>query len=253
MQAALVHRLTGPQAARAGRFALVIGAHLLVLLALLRIPEMRPPAEAQIEPYEITFFEEPRRPVEPKLGTVEPKLKKPEVELPPLPQVRIPDVPATVATLPAPSVRSESLVAAAPSVPQPGVGAETAGPAGGSDHPTLIVSEVDPIFSPRRALLEGVEHGSVLVGMEVDPQGRLIHVKVLRSSGSAEFDRAAVAAVRRWKFRAAAKGGQPIKMSKEFNFSVLCGPAPRPGQPRKTPHASCLERSRAAGAWRFQR
>jgi TonB family protein len=228
----------------------VTGAHLLVLYLLLRVPEIREPVEARVESTEITFFNEPRRPAEGNLGTVEPKLARLRVEVPPLPEVRIPNVPVAAA-LHTPSVPSASLVVAAPSVPQPGGGAGP-GPAGGSGHGILIVSSVEPPYPPVARLLG--EYGTVIIGVEVDPRGRLIQVKVLRSSGFRELDQAAAAAVGRYKFRAAAKGGQSIGvwLSVEMNFNITCGSSPRPGQTQDARNASCLYRSRAAGAWRFQ-
>lgn len=249
--AALARGLTGPRGARAGRFALVTGAHVLVICLLLRIPEIQLPVEAQAESFEITFFDESHRPPKPHLGTVEPKLKKLKIEMPLLPKVRIPHMPAVATALRTPPVRSDSLVAAAPSVPQPGVGSLSAGSAGVPDHPTLIVSRVLPSYPIRASLAR--ERGSVLIGLEVDPRGRLIQVKVLRSSGSRDLDQAAAAAVGRWKFRAAAQGGQPIRMSIEINFSLTCGTAPRLGETQDARNGGCLDRSRAAGAWRFQR
>ncbi|MGB6451620.1 MAG: energy transducer TonB [Steroidobacteraceae bacterium] len=252
--AVLVRSLRGPRAARVGRFALVTGAHLLVLYLLLRIPEIREPVEARVQSTEITFFHEPRRPAEGNLGTREPKLARLRVEVSTLPEVRIPDVPVAAA-LHTPSMPSASLVFAAPSVPKSGRGGgggAGTGAGGGSGHGILVVSRVLPPYPPVARLLG--EYGTVIIGAEVDPRGRLIQVKVLRSSGFRELDQAAAEAVGRYKFRVAAKGGQSngVWLSVEMNFNITCGSAPRPGESKDARNASCLYRSRAAGAWRFQ-
>jgi periplasmic protein TonB len=248
---AVLVRWLGPQAGRAGRFALVTGAHLLVVYLLLRVPESREPVEVPVESAEVTFFDEPRRPAEGNFAAVEPKLERLEVEVPPLREIRIPDV-AVAAALHTRPMSSTSLVVAAPSVPQPGGGAGP-GPAGGSGHGILIFSSVHPPYPPLARLLG--EYGTVIVGLEVDPRGRLIQVKVLRSSGFRDLDQAAAAAVGRYKFRAAANGEQSngVWLSVEVNFNITCGSSRGPGQSQDARNASCLERSRAAGAWRLQR
>lgn len=62
---------------------------------------------------------------------------------------------------------------------------------------------------PRAARLRGLE-GRVLLGVEVSPLGECRHVEVIESSGHALLDRAALEAVRRWRFIPARRGGEPI-------------------------------------------
>jgi len=52
--------------------------------------------------------------------------------------------------------------------------------------------------------------GTVLLEVTVTGQGRVAEVEVLRSSGEADLDRAAVAAVRRWTFHPATAGGRAV-------------------------------------------
>lgn len=75
-------------------------------------------------------------------------------------------------------------------------------------------SQQEPISSPApryptMALRRG-ERGTVIVSVEVGPDGMPASVDVATSSGSRLLDRAAVDAVRRWRFRPAMAGEQPV-------------------------------------------
>jgi periplasmic protein TonB len=61
---------------------------------------------------------------------------------------------------------------------------------------------------PAQALRRG-EHGTVLINARIGPDGVPASVEVARSSGSRVLDRAAVDAVRRWRFRPALADGRP--------------------------------------------
>lgn len=54
------------------------------------------------------------------------------------------------------------------------------------------------------------EEGSVRVSLRVGPDGRVQMAEVIESSGHPALDRAAVAAVRRWRFRPATQAGLPV-------------------------------------------
>lgn len=62
---------------------------------------------------------------------------------------------------------------------------------------------------PRAALRRG-ESGEVMLQVQVGANGRPQQVDVARSSGSQALDRAAVDAVRRWRFDPALDNGQPV-------------------------------------------
>lgn len=62
---------------------------------------------------------------------------------------------------------------------------------------------------PSRALRRG-ESGTVRVRVEVGPDGRPSQVSVAQASGSRDLDRAAVDAVRRWRFHPARRNGEPV-------------------------------------------
>jgi protein TonB len=55
------------------------------------------------------------------------------------------------------------------------------------------------------------EQGTVMVKVLVSPRGTAQSVALSRSSGFGPLDRAALDAVRRWRFRAATMGGMPIE------------------------------------------
>lgn len=59
-----------------------------------------------------------------------------------------------------------------------------------------------PIESRRRG-----EQGTVLLLLQIDAQGKVEEVRLLRSSGHPRLDRAAAAALAKWRFRPARRGG----------------------------------------------
>lgn len=80
-------------------------------------------------------------------------------------------------------------------------------PAGSITRPEPL--ERTPPEYPSSALRRG-ESGTVLVRVEVDASGRPTEVSVARSSRSRALDRAAVQAVRRWRFSPAQQDGRPV-------------------------------------------
>jgi protein TonB len=73
-----------------------------------------------------------------------------------------------------------------------------------------------PIY-PADAAMRG-ETGSVLVLIHVSAYGTAIGSDLIRSSGSASLDRAALTAVRKWHFHPAMKDGQAVPFDMPFNF-----------------------------------
>jgi protein TonB len=100
------------------------------------------------------------------------------------------------------------LVETAPAPPPPVASAPAPHPAApvATSQPQAISSPA-PKY-PARALRNG-EHGTVLVSAEVGVDGVPKSVEVAKSSGSRQLDRAAVDAVRRWRFRPAMADGRP--------------------------------------------
>ena len=62
---------------------------------------------------------------------------------------------------------------------------------------------------PRLAIRRNYE-GTVILSVEVLPDGSVREVKLLESSGHTILDRSAVKAVRKWRFKPGTKGGKPV-------------------------------------------
>lgn len=92
---------------------------------------------------------------------------------------------------------------AAPAPPRP-----APAPTAASSQPQPIAGQTPAPRYPMQALRRG-ERGTVTVRAEIGADGVPASVSVARGSGSHSLDRAAVDAVRRWRFRPAMRGGQP--------------------------------------------
>lgn len=77
-----------------------------------------------------------------------------------------------------------------------------------ADRQPSPVARVQPAYPP--AAFRAREEGTVLVRASIDAAGNPGNVEVARRSGSRELDRAAVDAVRQWKFQPAIKDGQAV-------------------------------------------
>ncbi|WP_193214619.1 energy transducer TonB [Luteolibacter marinus] len=91
---------------------------------------------------------------------------------------------------------------------------------GGMDSPPVPTSKFPPSY-PSSLLSKGIG-GKVLIACEVDESGKIISTKVRQSSGHPELDKAALAAVTRWKFKPGTKSGRKVRAScvVPFNFEV---------------------------------
>jgi len=92
-----------------------------------------------------------------------------------------------------------------PSLPQP---ASPPTPGGPASRPEPIAGQTPAPRYPSQSLRRG-ESGTVLVRAQIGPDGVPGSVEVANGSGSRYLDRAAVDAVKRWRFRPATQGGQP--------------------------------------------
>lgn len=93
----------------------------------------------------------------------------------------------------------------APADPTPAAAPEAANT---GDAPPAVLSAPPPAY-PRAAMRRG-ESGEVLLRVHVGPDGVPYAVDLVRGSGSRYLDRAASDAVRKWRFRPATRGGQPV-------------------------------------------
>ena len=85
---------------------------------------------------------------------------------------------------------------------------------------SLPTSKVPPNY-PSSLLSKGIG-GKVLVACVIDADGRISSTKIRQSSGHPELDKAAMAAVARWKFKPGSKAGRMVRAScvVPFNFEV---------------------------------
>ena len=108
----------------------------------------------------------------------------------------------------------------------PGPGKDGSGPiavppllTGATTAPTLLY-KIEPEFSEeaRKARFEG----TVVLWVEVDPSGRAVNLRVLRSVGLG-LDEKAIAAVAQWRFKPGTRNGKPVPMPAtiEVNFRLL--------------------------------
>lgn len=115
-------------------------------------------------------------------------------------------LPGHASVMPAPTVPALATAAA---------GSVTATREGSSRYPSPLADRAarvlqmpDPDYPPLSR--ERGEQGVVMLQLVVDATGRLGEVSVLRSSGFARLDKAARAAVQRWRFQPAIEDGQPV-------------------------------------------
>lgn len=115
------------------------------------------------------------------------------------------------AAAPVPAPVPETPVAVAPAGPlEPSLPAT-------SDLPVPLPGQSPPPPYPPAALRRG-ESGTTVVRVDVDASGHPIGISVVQRSGSRELDRAAVDAVRDWRFQPAHSKGQPVAASLEIPF-----------------------------------
>ncbi|MFS8137809.1 MAG: energy transducer TonB [Thermomonas sp.] len=107
-----------------------------------------------------------------------------------LPHIIEPDAPTATSSAP---------------IDAPAAGAPTAS---GSNTGPVAISQPPPNY-PRDALRRGIG-GTVRVQVTVAPDGSVERMEVASSSGNRDLDRAAMEAVRRWRFKPAMRNGQPV-------------------------------------------
>lgn len=110
---------------------------------------------------------------------------------------------------------SLGLAVARPAVAQP-VAAQPA-----AVTPPQILEHVDPVYPPSK--LEASIDTTVTLFVTVEKDGSVSDVEVAESGG-AEFDEAAMAAARRWRFTPATRGGTPIRARIRVPFHFAPGP-----------------------------
>ena len=76
------------------------------------------------------------------------------------------------------------------------------------------IARANPEY-PRSALRNGIE-GSVLVQFGIDAYGHVVAPRVIDASPRGVFDRAAIAAVSRWRYQASDRATQDVKIRLTF-------------------------------------
>lgn len=91
---------------------------------------------------------------------------------------------------------------------------------GVADSPPFPVNKPQPTY-PGALLKKGIG-GKVLVTCEVDDSGRILSTSIKTSSGHPDLDKAAIAAVNKWKFKPGTKDGRNVKAIciVPFNFEI---------------------------------
>ncbi|MCC7047973.1 MAG: TonB family protein [Alphaproteobacteria bacterium] len=209
----------------------------------------RPPPEPEIvllpdepPPPQVVAMQPPLQPAQPQLAQSQPAPTPPKptrvAQKKPAPKPRAAatqaPTPAVAQPMPTPSTAPEQVAAAAPvglpdaasnaaesiapPAAEPSVGAAAAagraaaslgdvGPLALLD-PAYREPPTPPVYPPRSVLLG--EQGQVIVRAAIDPRGTPEEVTVWTSSGHPLLDKAAVDAVKRWRFVPARRGGATV-------------------------------------------
>ena len=190
---------------RASTAALVAAAHVLLVYLLISLGSTRDKADkteaSSVEPMVVSLIDRPPRPRSPILGvTFKPKLVKIQISSP----QQIPDIHIDVPAEPTPSLM--------PSLPVAGAPGPLSGPIGqvGGPLTLTVIHYVAPIYPSKAAFAR--EHGHIAMALLVNAKGNVDEIKILRSAGSSRLDKAAVSAVRQWKFASDKSGerGEPV-------------------------------------------
>lgn len=184
--------------------ALIVGAHALLLFLLVKF-DVIAIAKPKPRPLVVDLLTLPPPPP-PAAAPVEQKLTPPEettapkIVAPP-PIVPMPTTaPAVVVTRDPPAPKAIVVAPVAPAAP--------AGPVSVDDLSSKMISAPPPRYpveSRRRK-----EQGTVLLSVLVGTDGSVAEVGVSHSSGFERLDKAALEAVRRWRWSPMLRGGEPV-------------------------------------------
>lgn len=195
----------------------VVALHVAVIYALVTglaqrtIEIVRPPIETRILP--------PEQPPPPLAPPPPPKLAPPPPLFVPPPDVRI---------APPPPARSNAVTVVTPvkpaePAPQPVAPPVVATPAPAPRAPVRVQPQLDPAracdpdYPPMSRRLG--EQGSLMVQVQVDPDGRASDIKLIESSGFSRLDQAAMAGIRSsCRFLPGTVDGKPLTQWFTFRF-----------------------------------
>ncbi|MGH8025657.1 MAG: energy transducer TonB [Pseudoxanthomonas sp.] len=120
--------------------------------------------------------------------------------------------PQLVETTPPPPLPAPIDETTQPAAPEAGVSAASGVALAPGDQPVPLSGQTPSPRYPSEALRRG-ESGTVLVRVEVDANGAPAGVALVQRSGSRDLDRAAMEAVRKWRFMPAQRDGQAVAAS----------------------------------------
>lgn len=219
--------------------AVVLGAHLLLLMQMQTAVRRATPPIVPPRPIMVTLTTPPKpiapavqpkpsappraaAPVKPKPPVAPrqpPAVSQPKAQVKPVtePKPMTPEPAETRSTTPAPERPNAPSQPAVASNPEPGkTAAATAsapGPSTAAISPPRFQADylqnpapAYPPLSARRG-----EQGKVLLRVKVSPQGQALQVELAQSSGFSRLDAAAQEAVRRWRFIPARQGEQAVE------------------------------------------
>ncbi|HKY90500.1 MAG TPA: energy transducer TonB [Nevskiaceae bacterium] len=195
------HRRRDTEPRNPAAMIVVVALHLAALWALMQVESVRsavteavpimvglitPPVPEKVEPPP-----PPPPKVEPK-----PKPKMIVTEGPPVPEaITVPEEPEPVEEVAMPPAPAEIAPPPAPVIPP--------------SFAAAYLSNPPPEYPSTSKRLQ--EQGRVLLRVLVSREGRALSVDIEKSSGYERLDRAALDAVRRWKFVPAKQGDEPIE------------------------------------------
>jgi len=179
---------------------LVGGLHLIVVWALINGLHIRLAA--------------PERPSDIVANVIDDRQPPPEPFIPPeAPQTQVNYTPAVVPFITVPPIDDGASITQEP--PLPSI-QEPTPPALVEPQPVMTGAAIDPRHPltqpayPMSAIRAG-EEGKLALQVLVGPDGRVVEVKVVQSSGSARLDQAAMSEARsRWRLRPATRDGVPF-------------------------------------------
>lgn len=117
-------------------------------------------------------------------------------------------LPGHASVTPAPAVAATATAAAGSATSVREGSGRSAAPSQQADRAVRVLQMPPPDYPPLSR--ERGEQGVVMLQLAVDASGRLGEVSVLQSSGFSRLDKAARAAVQRWRFQPAIENGQPV-------------------------------------------
>jgi protein TonB len=209
---AIVRWIAVNAAAVVGGFAITLG--LFLILPVLESISAPPDADLLVRDADVAALPPPPPPPPPE----DKEEEKPEDEPPPPPKLAEETPPLDLSQLEmALNVGTGGAGVAGDFAVKLQVDTKAAAGAGGGDEALFSLSDLDQkpraIFQPSPSIapkLRKKTPATVYVIFTVDPRGR-VENPLVQSSSNPEFDAAALAAVKQWKFEPGKRGGQSVR------------------------------------------